>query len=75
MGRTVEINIPMFIGIILLIAAMTAMLVFGTNKVRDLMNESSDSYDESANTLESWFERNVLEETQTNSQENARKNM
>ncbi len=75
MGRTVEINIPMFIGIILLIAAITAMLVFGTNKVRDLMNESSDSYDESANTLESWFERNVLEETQTNSQENARKNM
>ena len=75
MGRTVEINIPMFIGIILLIAAITAMLVFGTNKVRDLMNESSDSYDESANRLEGWFERNVLEETQTNSQENARKNM
>lgn len=75
MGRTVEINIPMFIGIILLIAAITAMIVFGTNKVRDLMNESSDSYDESANRLESWFERNVLEETQTNSQENARKNM
>ena len=38
MGRTLEINIPMFIGIILLIAAITAMLVFGTNKVRDLMN-------------------------------------
>ena len=75
MGRTVEINIPMFIGIILLIAAITAMIVFGTNKVRDLMNESSDSYDESANRLESWFEHNVLEETQTNSQENARKNM
>ena len=75
MGRTVEINIPMFIGIILLTAATTAMLVFGPNTGRDLMNESSDSYDESANTLESWFERNVLEETQTNSQENARKNM
>ena len=43
MGRTVEINIPMFIGIILLIAAITAMLVFGTNKARDLMNEKKFS--------------------------------
>ena len=75
MGRTVEINIPMFIGIILLIAAITAMLVFGTNKARDLMNESNYNYDESANTIESWFNRNILEETQANSQENAEKNM
>ncbi len=66
MGRNVEINIPMFIGIILLVAIVTAVLVFGVNKAKELMTESNYDYSEGANTIESWFDRNTLENEQAN---------
>lgn len=66
MGRDVEINIPMFIGIILLVAIITAVLVFGVNKAKELMTESNHDYSEGANTIESWFNRNTLENEQAN---------
>lgn len=66
MGRNVEINIPMFIGIILLVAIITAALVFCVNKAKELMTESNHDYSEGANTIESWFNRNTLENEQAN---------
>ena len=66
MGRNVEINIPMFIGIILLVAIITAALVFCVNKAKELMTESNRDYSEGANTIESWFNRNTLENEQAN---------
>ena len=66
MGRNIEINIPMFIGIILLIAIVTSILVLGTNKVKDLMYETGYDYHESSNTIESWFNRNTLNDEQIN---------
>ena len=66
MGRDVEINIPMFIGIILLVAIITAILVFSVNKARELMTESNYNYSEGANTIESWFDRNALKNEQAN---------
>ena len=41
MYRDVQINTPMFIGIILLVAVVTAVLVYGVNVFIDLMHNKS----------------------------------
>ena len=42
MYRDVQINIPMFIGIILLIAIVTSVLVYGVNTFTGLMRKNND---------------------------------
>ena len=60
MGRNVEINVPMFIGIILLVAAVTAMLVFGTKKVEELMEKNNPDYVRETNIIEEWIFNNKM---------------
>lgn len=60
MNRNVEINVPMFIGIILLVAAITAILVYGVNKTKDLMDESNNKYTSTVNNIEDWFNHNSI---------------
>ena len=45
MNRNVEINIPMFIGIILIIMAITITLVWGIQMIRNLRDENNNKVD------------------------------
>ncbi len=68
MYRNVEINIPMFIGIILLVAVITAVLVYGVNVAKNLMEENNNKYTSTANGMEDWF--NIpedVDDSETNS--------
>ena len=55
MNREVEINIPMFIAIILIIAVITSILVYGintfVNRARETSNETSTTLQEFENLL------------------------
>ena len=62
MNRNVEINIPMFIGIILLVAVITTALVLGINAARNLMEESNSKYTSTANGLDGWL--NITKDVQ-----------
>ena len=55
MNRSVEINIPMFIGIILLIGAITAGLVWGVQAIRGLRDENNNKIDSGIHGLEDFF--------------------
>lgn len=62
MNRNVEINIPMFIGIILLVAVITAILVYGVHLAKNLMEENNNKYTSTVNGIEDWF--NITTEVQ-----------
>lgn len=55
MNREVEINIPMFIAIILIIAVITSILVYGINtfinRARETGNETSSTLQQIENLL------------------------
>lgn len=63
MNRNVEINIPMFIGIILLVAVITTILVYGVNATKNLMEKNNNKYTSTVNGIEDWF--NTTEEVDT----------
>lgn len=63
MNRNVEINIPMFIGIILLVAVITTILVNGVNAAKNLMEKNNNKYTSTVNGIEDWF--NTTEEVDT----------
>lgn len=63
MNRNVEINIPMFIGIILLVAVITTILVYGVNAAKNLMEKNNNKYTSTVNGIEDWF--NTTEEVDT----------
>ena len=48
MYRDVKINIPMFIGIILLVAAMTTLLVYLVNITKEYIRQDNEK-------MEQWF--------------------
>ena len=45
MYRNVEINIPVFIGVILLVAAISALLIWGVNTFTENMLNSKEKMD------------------------------
>lgn len=55
MYRDVQINIPMFIGIILLVAVVTAVLVYGVNVFTDLMHNNNEKINAEVDDLDKWF--------------------
>ena len=55
MYRNVEINIPMFIGIILLVAVVTAVLVYGVNVFTYLMHKNNEKINAEVDDLDKWF--------------------
>ena len=55
MYRDVKINIPMFIGIILLVAVVTAVLVYGVNVFIDLMHKNNEKINAEVDDLDKWF--------------------
>ena len=55
MYRDVQINIPMFIGIILLVAVVTAVLVYGVNVFTDLMHKNNEKINAEVDDLDKWF--------------------
>ena len=61
MYRDVQINIPMFIGIILLVAAVTAVLVYGVNVFTDLMHKNNDKVNTESGNLDKWFNTDTQE--------------
>ena len=52
MYREVKINIPMFIGIILLVAVATTVLVSGVNFTKELIMKDNERMEEWFNELE-----------------------
>ena len=61
MYRDVQINIPMFIGIILLVAVVTAVLVYGVNVFTDLMHKNNDKVNTESDNLDKWFNTDTQE--------------
>ena len=55
MRKEVKINIPMFIGIILIVALTTAILVSLVNIAVETMREGNDKLDASFEKLEGMF--------------------
>ena len=55
MYKNVVINIPMFIGIILLVAVVTAVLVYGVNVFTDLMHKNNEKINAEVDDLDKWF--------------------
>ncbi len=66
MYKEVKINIPLFIGIILLIVAVTAILVLGVNQTIELILDSNRQLDEQferwENLINEKFELNGSDE-------------
>lgn len=58
MYRNVEINIPMFIGIILLVAVVTAGLVFCVNTTINLIEENNNKHTSTVNEIDDLFGTN-----------------
>ena len=58
MNRNVEINIPMFIGIILIIMAITITLVWGIQMIRNLRDENNNKVDSGLQGLDNLININ-----------------
>lgn len=55
MRREVEINIPMFIGIIILVAVITAALVYVVNIAREAIGADNERMDEGFEQIDEYF--------------------
>ena len=55
MRREVEINIPMFIGIIILVAVVTAALVYVVNVAREAISADIERMDEGFEQIDEYF--------------------
>ena len=56
MRREVEINIPMFIGIIILVAVITSVLVYVVNTARGAIGADNERMDEGFEQIDKYFE-------------------
>lgn len=56
MRREVEINIPMFIGIIILVAVITAALVYVVNTARGAIGADNERMDKGFEQIDEYFE-------------------
>lgn len=59
MYREVKINIPMFIGIILLVAAVTTLLVYGVNLTREYIQRDNERMEQWFNELEGEVDNTI----------------
>ena len=59
MYREVKINIPMFIGIILLVAAVTTLLVYGVNLTREYIRRDKERMEQWFNELEGEVDNTI----------------
>ena len=59
MYREVKINIPMFIGIILLVAAVTTLLVYGVNLTREYIRRDNERMEQWFNELEGEVDNTI----------------
>lgn len=55
MNRNIEITVPMFIGIILLIAITTSGLVYLFNNMIRVTDENNKKYYSTSSQLENWL--------------------
>lgn len=55
MRREVEINVPMFIGIIILVAVVTAALVYVVNVAREAISADIERMDEGFEQIDEYF--------------------
>lgn len=55
MNRNIEITVPMFIGIILLIVITTSGLVYLFNNMIRITDESNEKYYSTSSQLENWL--------------------
>ena len=55
MRREVEINVPMFIGIIILVAVVTAALVYVVNVAREAISADNERMDEGFEQIDEYF--------------------
>ena len=60
MYRNVEINVPLFIGIIILITIVTGVLVYGVNIVTNLKKEHNDKINSGYEKLDDMFTNQYL---------------
>ena len=56
MYRNVEINIPMFIGIILLVASISALLIWGVNIFTNNMKNTKQEFNSGMKEFSEYFE-------------------
>ena len=74
MYRNVEINVPMFIGIILLVAVVTGVLVFGIRILTQMRNEHNlrinEELQEIDNIINTEAETNEIIENNLEKNEN-----
>lgn len=56
MYRNVEINIPMFIGIILLVASISALLIWGVNIFTNNMKNTKQEFNSGMQEFSEYFE-------------------
>lgn len=59
MYREVKINIPMFIGIILLVATVTTLLVYGVNLTREYIRRDNERMEQWFNELEGEVDNTI----------------
>ena len=67
MHREVKINIPMFIGIILLITVATTVLVYTVNVTREYIRRDNERMDEWFDQLEGEVDNRVVMENEVSS--------
>ncbi len=60
MYRNVEINIPVFIGVILLVAAISALLIWGVNTFTENMLNSKEEMDTTMQQFDQLWEGTPL---------------
>ena len=60
MHRNVEINIPVFIGVILLVAAISALLIWGVNTFTENMLNSKEEMDTTMQQFDQLWEGTPL---------------
>ena len=69
--KEVELNVPMFVGVILIFAIVTAVLVYGVNQTKELMLKENQRIDQELDNVDDYF-TNRFDETdnETNNQIN-----
>ena len=69
--KEVELNVPMFVGVILIFAIVTAVSVYGVNQTKELMLKENQRIDQELDNVDDYF-TNRFDETdnETNNQIN-----
>ena len=62
MRREVVINIPMFIGIILIVAVSTTILVYAVNFTMETIRSDNERMNEEFENIEGYFDKQMIED-------------